>query len=132
MEVTYTCLHLPCLTRSSSTNPGRRFDHNNCSLHLQKTATGCNSRISFLKIKYSWEGVWPNMGNNGEHVGHIGGDDPMTNFVADCFLLIVLPLSLPPSIHDSLSPRSVLDTRSAWVTNSTEIDTVSALNNLIV
>lgn len=61
------------------------------------------------------------MGNNGEHVGHIGGDDPMTNFVADCFLLIVLPLSVPPSIHDSLSPCSVLDTHSAWVTNSTEI-----------
>lgn len=36
----------------------------------------------------------------GGHVNHSGEENPVTNFIADCFLLVRLLLSLSPPVHD--------------------------------
>lgn len=61
------------------------------------------------------------MGNNGEYVGYIGGDDLMINFVVDCFFFIVFFLFVFLFIYDLLSFCFVLDIYLVWVINLIEI-----------
>lgn len=85
-EVTCPRLPLFCLASSSSATLGEVLTVTPGSLYCKRGPLAVSPGISYLEIKCSWEGMWPDMESNGGiSVGW--GDEPVTTFVADGFLL---------------------------------------------